>query len=77
MKTNPLVIIYADGVAHCSVCAEKNLSRQQIEAEVNALSPTGLSGGWKIDEARFAGGEANPHPCEDAPDERLHYLMVC
>jgi hypothetical protein len=76
-KPNSAVVIYSNGIVHCSVCVEKDLSREEIEAQVNAANPAGTTHGWKIDEEPFAEGAANPHPCEDAPEERLHYLMVC
>ena len=72
------VTIYSHGIVHCSVCADKTASVEEIEAEVNRQNPTGLSHGWKVDTApTFKEGAANPHPCEHDPDNKLHYLMVC
>ena len=77
-KPKSAVVIYTSGLVHCSVCVEKDLSREEIERQVNAMNPTGLSHGWKVDDApAFSEGSANPHPCEDEPATRLHYLMVC
>lgn len=72
------VHIYAAGLVHCSVCVPKDFPISEIEANVNAANPTGLSHGWKVDDApTFADGAGNPHPCEQFAATRMHYLMVC
>ncbi len=69
--------IYSVGLVHLSVCAPKDMSVAEIEAAVNADTPTGLSHGWKVDDApTFAEGKPNPCLCEN-DGTRLHYLMVC
>jgi len=71
------VSIYRNGAVHCSVCVPDGASSEEIELAVNAVNPTGLSSGWKIDDApNFASGETNPCPCE-VTSGRSHYLMVC
>lgn len=74
----PNVLIYSKGLVHCSVCAHKDLTADEIAGFVNEENPTGLKHGWKVDESpTFADGGLNPHPCEKEPAERVHYLMVC
>lgn len=70
-------IIYSAGICACSVCAPSGMSRDELERQVNAQLPTGLSHGWQISEAAtFASGEQNPCACPDAPG-RMHYLLNC
>ena len=71
------VTIYSNGIVHCSVCVhDAEMSRKEIEAEVNRQNPSGISL-WTISSEKcFADGSSNPKPCECEP-ERLHYLMVC
>lgn len=68
--------IYSSGIVHCSVCVPKSLSRNDIEAYVNAVNMTGIDSRWKISKKKFADGTANPNQCESDKD-RFHYLMVC
>lgn len=71
------VHVYTFGLVHCSVCAPKDMRREQVERETDLAHPTGLDHGWKIShEPTFKGGEPNPCQCNDASD-RLHYLMDC
>lgn len=71
------VIVYASGIAVCSACAPKSMSREDVEAQVNAKLPTGLNHGWSIsDQPTFKGGEPNPCQCEDV-DARQHFLLEC
>jgi hypothetical protein len=71
------VTVYRFGLCHCSVCAPKNMLREQVETETDLAHPTGLDHGWKISgDETFKGGETNPCRC-DQDGERLHYLMVC
>lgn len=68
-------IIYAGGLVHCSVCAPLRYTVEMVEAEVNAINPTGISSPWKVSTEPFASGESNPCPCSDL--DRQHWLMVC
>lgn len=70
------ITIYSKGLVHCSVCADKSLSKKEVEDLVNQENPTGISSQWTVDKDAFADGGANPGQCEDDP-KRLHYLMVC
>lgn len=71
------IIVYSKGLVHCSVCAPKDMPREEIVAETNSLNPTGIKHQWYISDKAFATGETNPCPCDSEPDSRLHYLMVC
>lgn len=68
--------IYSNGIVHCSVCAAKELTREELVRLVNQLNPTGVSSAWEISSRPFASGAPNPSPCNDSPD-RLHWLMDC
>lgn len=71
------LVVYSEGILYCSACASRDLTREQVEALVNRLNPSGTSHGWVISEELFASGAPNPSPCNDHPELRLHYLMVC
>lgn len=72
------VIIYSTGIVACSVCASNDLSPEQVEEEVNRISPTGISSNWRIsEEETFKDGIPNPCPCEQNPETRKHYLLHC
>lgn len=71
------VVIYAIGITACSCCVEDELTRDQIEREVNKISPTGIGSKWTISaDTNFKDGTANPSICPEHPN-RLHYLMNC
>lgn len=71
------VEVYSVGLCATSVCAPAALTPEQVEQEVNSISPTGLSSRWKIAHGdRFKGGEPMPNPCESNPD-RQHWLLLC
>lgn len=70
--------VYAGGTLDVlSVCAPKEMPRERLVAAVNAGHPTGIESQWTVSEEDFRGGEPNPCPCNDEPDDRLHYLMHC
>lgn len=70
------VVVYANGLVRCSVCAPRSLTPQEVEQATNAVNPTGIDSGWRIsDAAAFADGTSNPAACHDA--DRTHYLMEC
>jgi len=72
------VIIYRNGIVACSVCAKKDLSIKEITKQVNALNPTMSSSNWKLSKDKtFKGGEPNPCPCNEYPDNRVYYLFNC
>jgi hypothetical protein len=71
------IIIYTIGIVACSVCAPKGMSIEEVTAELNNESPTGLDHGWRLsDDKTFSGGE--PMPCDcNVNSDRIHYLFVC
>mgnify|MGYP001605579981 FL=1 len=71
------VEIYAVGIASMSVCALDSMTKEEIEAEANRQSPTGISSHWHIaEESTFAGGEPMPRKCYQLGG-RLHRLLHC
>ena len=68
--------IYAYGLCYCSICADENLSINEINDYINAHNPTGINSKWKKTEEDFRDGTMNPHSCETEKN-RLHYLFVC
>lgn len=42
------IYIYSSGIVSCSVCADKSLTRKEIENHVNLVNPTGVQSSWKI-----------------------------
>lgn len=71
------IVIYSDGIVHCSVCAPNAMTPEEVAQAVNKRNPTGISSTWKVSEEPFAGGESNPAPCSHGSDARAHYLMEC
>jgi hypothetical protein len=75
--TADAVVVYTTGLVHCSVCADRDLTPEEVVAAVNFREPSGTDHGWMLsDEPTFSGGEPNPTPCNQ-DSSRLHYLMVC
>lgn len=69
---------YLVGICTASVCAEADASPEEIEREVNAHHPTGISSHWRVSGTpAFSGGESNPCPCNTEPDARRHWLLEC
>lgn len=72
------VAVYSLGLVSCSVCAPREMTRDEVEAAVNVAEPTGISSEWRVsDEPTFSGGQPNPCPCEQQPESHVHYLMHC
>ena len=71
------VEVYSVGLVCASACAPTDVSREEIEREVNAQHPTGVSSRWRIsEETTFATGEPMPSPCNHGA-ERQHWLLSC
>ena len=70
------IVIYSNGLIHCSVCADAKLTKQEVEAETNLENPTGIGSQWRVSKDQFNDGGKNPKPCEE-DKSRKHYLMVC
>ncbi len=72
------VHVYTFGVCHMSVCAPKDMERDEVRRLANLKHPTGLKHTWEFsNNPKFATGQPNPCPCNEHPETRLHYLMVC
>ena len=69
------ILIYANGLVNCSVCADASMSSAEVEKEVNAINPSGVSP-WGITKDNFADGQSNPKICEKDPAKK-HYLLTC
>ena len=72
----PKVDIYGIGMVCLSVCAPKEMTREEVEVDVNAQHPSGV-GPWQIADEPFADGTENPHPCEKEPEHKQHFLLHC
>lgn len=71
------IVPYNVGLCFASVCAPRDASIEEIEAEVDRQHPTGLDHGWRLSrEAYFQGGQSNPCTCNDDPT-RTHWLLDC
>lgn len=70
------VEVYANGIVSCSVCADSEMSKEEVSDEVNRMNPTGISPQWAVTEDDFASGEKNGKECEH-DKLRKHYLLHC
>ena len=72
--------IGSPGLVTMAVCAPGAMTHEQIAAEVNAKSPTGIASGWTVTEhADLADADdvpVYPVPCPDEADRR-HYMVHC
>lgn len=76
-QTSP-VIIYANGLCCCSVCAPIKYTAEMVEQEVNKINPTGIDSKWFVSKDKeFNSGQPNPCPCNDPGSGRQHWLMNC
>ena len=66
------------GLVSMAVCVPAALTREQIAAEVNAKSPTGISSGWTVSDAADLTDYDGPYPVQ-CPDEdgRRHCMVHC
>jgi len=72
------IIIYAQGLVSMSICVKSELTKEQIEKQVNILSPTGISSKWSISKDKtFQDGSPNPCDCNEHKGKRKHYLLNC
>lgn len=71
------VEVYSLGICAASVCAVNTMTSEEVVAEVNRITPTGISSDWELSSDKtFKNGE--PHPCVCESDRgRQHWLMVC
>lgn len=72
------IIPYSIGIITMSVCADKNVSIEEIEEHINLVHPTGINTRWQLSKDKyFASGETNPCNCDQNPNTRKHYLLNC
>jgi hypothetical protein len=72
------VEFYAEGLMAASVCAPRDMPRDEVVRLANLKYPAGTDLGWAISaDATFRTGEPNPSPCDGNPETRLHYLLNC
>lgn len=81
------VNVYSVGPLTLSVCAPKELSAEQVIADVEAQHPCGTTHGWHVSEDEWRirtepnqrigepTGRHGPIPCEQDA-ERLHWLLT-
>lgn len=74
----PKVDVMSWGLCAMSVCAANDATTEEIERYANREIPTGIRSRWTLSEDKtFSGGESNPCPCPDHPEERQHRLLHC
>jgi hypothetical protein len=71
------VYLWGLTLVHVCACAPAAMPPDQVEAQVNTKTPTGIESPWQVDTEPVGDGAPNPRPCNSDPDGRLHYLMVC
>ena len=66
------------GICTMAVCVPATLTRDQIAAEANAKTPTGIGSPWAVADAVDLSDYDGPYPVQ-CPDEdgRRHYMMHC
>jgi hypothetical protein len=66
------------GIAHMQVCAEADVTDEEILAVCNRENPSGTEYGWsrvcRADDEFW--GKTAPTPCADDPT-RTHFLVAC
>lgn len=66
------------GIASCIVCAAKDASDEEILGVANVENPSGTQGGWSEVIRGTKDGESRaPVPCDDHPEDRLHFIVNC
>ncbi len=66
------------GLVAMAVCVPAALTHDQIAAEVNIKSPTGITSPWTVTDAADLTDYDGPYPVQ-CPDEtgRRHYMVQC
>lgn len=75
MTMTERAVAYKMGLVYLSACAPKELTAEEVEAQMNEDNPTGVTP-WKVGDARFRTGEPNPCACEHDPGKQ-HWLLSC
>ncbi len=68
--------LYGLGQSICglAVCAPKDMKPEEVEAECNRESPTGIHSRWAV--SKPADVQPNPIPCPD-DETRQHFALEC
>lgn len=73
------VDIYSKGLCACSVCAPAGMPREEVEAAVNAQSPTGIESRWTVADDEFFKDGTTPNggivDCKNG--HTRHWLLNC
>jgi hypothetical protein len=70
------VKVYSWSLFYCSVCAPKEMTAEDVEAETNLILICGTTKGWTIsDEGKFSNGAPMPSECE-SDGSRRHWLLI-
>lgn len=64
------------GLFYMIVCAEKDVTDEEILAFCNKENPSGTTAGWG-NVIRDGRKDQMPIPCADNPSERLHFMVGC
>lgn len=70
------------GLCHMQVCAEPNVTDEEILAVCNQENPSGTSHGWvsvvreDCESDVWPAKDMHPVPCSDDP-ARIHFLVAC
>lgn len=67
---------YTWGLCQASACTSLT-DVKNIEFNMNAAVPTGISSRWVISDKPFKTGEPNPCHCDKRPSTHKHYLFAC
>lgn len=70
-EAGSLVKILREKLIGLQVCAPADMTKEEVEAETNAIHPTGISSKWSIE-----GRVDNPVQCAEDPSRR-HWVLVC
>ena len=62
------------GVCAMQVCAEKDVTDEELLAVANRENPAGTEHGWTT---VIRAGRSGPVPCEKRPRSRWHFMLEC
>lgn len=71
------VVFYGVGVVCLSVCADKDVTTDEVVQQANDQHDGGLGLRWHLSkDTTFSTGQPNSCPCDTYPN-RVHYLLSC
>lgn len=71
VKTESRLIRTRESLLNAQFCAPKELTRAQVQEDIDQYHPAGTTGGWRIEER-----SDNPVDCAD-DGQRQHWVCVC